>query len=102
MKKFGLEEKDFLLLKDLVLKPLKDMGAKTFVFGSRARGDYKAFSDIDILFEFSNDKAKEAAKLYLLKSAIEESHFPYKVDFVEMKELAPSYKEQILKEKIEV
>lgn len=102
MNAFGLSEENFSLLKKLVIDPLKNMNAKVYVFGSRARGDQRKFSDIDLLFELPPTSGERDAEVYLIKSAIEESHFPYKVDLVEMKSLAASYKTKALAEMVAV
>jgi len=69
------------------IKELKEYLIKTFpneniyLFGSRARGDNSAFSDIDIAIE-SKDSISE--KLAKVRFEIEESLIPYKVDIVDL------------------
>ena len=101
MIRFGLQEHEFENLDTLIIQPLKRNGARVFIFGSRATGQYKKFSDIDILFEDPSDAIKDHL-IFEITSEIEESHFPYKVDLVNFKNLATSYKASIQKEKIEV
>lgn len=100
--KFGLSDSDFQILLNLVLEPLKKKSIKLYIFGSRATGRQHKFSDLDLLIEPPNDKPISVSELSEIKEAIEESRFPIKVDFVLMDELAESYKDRILKEKIEI
>ena len=86
------EENNFLF-SELIL-PLKKMGCKVFLFGSRANGKYKKFSDIDILYvePLEADKKVASNKIQNLIATMEESSFAYKVDLVNYNELAQSYK----------
>ncbi len=47
--KFGLTDQQFQILNETLVSPLKSHGARVWIFGSRARGDNKAFSDINIV-----------------------------------------------------
>jgi len=97
---FGLNQNEFNLLTKLVINPLKRHGAKLWVFGSRARGDHKKFSDIDLMYKISNPLP--AGFLYDLKSNLEESNLPIKVDLVNEDEIAASYKNSAISERIEI
>jgi predicted nucleotidyltransferase len=98
---FGLASEEFALLTALVLEPLKKQNAKVWIFGSRARGDQKKFSDIDILFELPAGKTL-GTTLGCIKEQIEESRLPFKVDLVEWSSLAESYKHQVVIERKEI
>jgi len=65
-----------------------------YLFGSRARGDASANSDIDIAIESSRTLSE---KLSQVRFEIEESLIPYKVDLVELSK-APYLREIIQKE----
>jgi len=99
---FGLTPEQFALLTSLVIGPLKKQKARVWIFGSRARGDQKKFSDVDVLFELTSGHSMSGAEISLIKEQIEESRIPFKVDLVEWKDLAESYKQHILKERVEV
>ncbi len=99
--KFGLSEKDFSYLIEKLIRPLQMKGAKVFIFGSRATGKYKKFSDIDLLFKESSP-AIPSAEIYQLLTSFEESSFPYKIDLVSDKELASSYRSNVEKDKVEI
>jgi predicted nucleotidyltransferase len=95
--KFGLSEKEWAMVMDLVVKPLQNQGCKVFIFGSRARGDHKKFSDLDLLYESA--KPLSLGKIGVIQSNIEESNLPIKVDLVNLEELANSYKENVLRDR---
>lgn len=78
------------------------MGARVYLFGSRATGKYKKFSDIDLLFEFTPYQKELSFKALQLLEPVESSSFPYKIDLVEAQQLAPSYKEGVLKSRVEL
>ena len=97
---FGLSLPQFALLEKLVLMPLKQAGARVWVFGSRATGEYHRFSDIDLLYEFpDNTNLSLIAKI---TEAIEESALSIEVDLVDMNHLSTTYQERIIKQLIEL
>jgi uncharacterized protein len=98
--KFGLAPYQYKILNDLVVKPLQKADAKVWIFGSRATGKYREQSDVDILYEPSKDHQLPVGLIFKIKSDIEESNFPFKVDLVNKEEIAFSYKEQVEKDKV--
>lgn len=100
--KFGLTEEHLNFLEKHLITPLKEKKAIVYIFGSRANGKYKKFSDIDLLYRPSNTSDIDDAFIYSLISFFEESSFPYKIDLVKESALANSYKDTILKERIEL
>jgi predicted nucleotidyltransferase len=96
--KFGLTDEEYAQLDRWVVSPLKKFGAQVWIFGSRARGDHKTFSDVDILY--SLQPSLRLADLGNIRETIEESNFPFKVDLVDENVLAESYREQVLRERI--
>lgn len=95
--KFGLSQEEYKQLKDLVTLPLVKYEAKIYCFGSRARGEFLKFSDVDLLIESEIDISKVLGEI---KESLINSNFPYKVDLVWSKNLASSYKQNIENEKI--
>jgi len=67
-----------------------------YLFGSRARGDERVHSDIDIAIKSDSVLSRRLAQI---RYTIEESLFPYKVDLVELSK-APYLKSIIDKEGI--
>ena len=70
--------------------------AHIYLFGSRARGEATAFSDIDIAIE---SPASIQKKLAWVRLAIEESLIPFNVDVVDLSK-APYLKKVIQQEGI--
>lgn len=95
--KYGLSENELNTLNQLALAPLKNYGAHVWIFGSRARGDYKKFSDVDLLYDFENCEIPTGI-IAEIKEKLENSNFAYKVDLVNKKEIAKSYEKNILKD----
>jgi predicted nucleotidyltransferase len=68
--------------------------SKVFIFGSRAKGNFRAGSDIDLAIMDDQVSMKD---LLRLRSKLEDSDLPYSVDVVHY----PSIKSQQLKEHID-
>jgi len=69
-------------LKKFLKEFFKNDNVKVYLFGSRARGDFRKYSDIDIAVESDNDLRD---KIIELKEILEESNLIYKVDIVDLK-----------------
>jgi len=95
--KFGLSKEEYQEIETKLVHPLEQAGAKVWIFGSRARGDSKPFSDLDIMVESPKDLRDEVAAL---KEYFENSNFPFKIDLVEKHHFATSYLPNFEKEKI--
>jgi predicted nucleotidyltransferase len=97
---FGLKSHQLQFLQQAIRDLLLQQFPTTTVsvFGSRARGDHRSASDIDLLIEPTN----EIPTLIIsrLRAFFEESPFPFKVDIVLENEIAESYRKQIHLEKI--
>jgi len=78
-----------------IVKFLKEKGIRNiYLFGSRARGDYKINSDIDIAI-LGKFNYREKRKL---KEKIDEIAGIYSVDLIFLDDTENSFKEKILKE----
>ena len=98
---FGLSAKDWRTVNQLVIEPLSTQHhAQVWVFGSRARGQQRPFSDLDILVD--SESPLEPALLGEIRAALEESNLPIKVDLVELNTLADAYRDQVLGERVRV
>ena len=82
MEKFGLPAKTYELIKNY-LSSVKEID-NVKVFGSRAKGNYKPYSDIDLVLYGTN--LTEQLVLHI-KSELEELPTPYKFDVVDYKTL---------------
>lgn len=100
--KYGLTPEELKFLDEKIIAPLKQKDARVFIFGSRAKGTEKKFSDIDLLYIPSRGTQIKPHFIYLLLEAAEHSSFPYKIDLVEDSELAESYRPSVEQEKIEL
>ncbi|MGE4132943.1 MAG: nucleotidyltransferase family protein [Bdellovibrionales bacterium] len=98
--RFGLTESQFSALSEIAIQPLKAAGARVWIFGSRARGDHKPFSDIDVLYSFSG--GHPSGLVGQVAENLEESRLPFKVDLVNEQDLAPSYRAGVLDARVEV
>lgn len=64
-----------------IINTLKNFGViKVIIFGSRARGDYKVNSDIDLAVIFNNNEKDNFIKL---QTKLEELNTLYKFDIVD-------------------
>jgi|SRR3989338_1764256 len=82
-------------LKQQVLKTLKGEKLKIIIFGSRARNDYNATSDVDIgLIPYG--KIKED-KITILRDKVEQMNIPYKVEIVNFQETSEDFRQEALR-----
>lgn len=99
MKKFGLSCENLEAIVSIIKK--YEEVEKAVIFGSRARGDYKDCSDIDIAL-FGNTLTHTInTKIFF---EIDELYLPYKIDLVNFNTLEneTKFKENILKEGVEI
>ena len=94
--KFGLTPDEYDYITEHVIAPLEARGAQVFCYGSRARGDHRRFSDLDLMIEGSEDLSRLVSQL---QEQLSESNFPYKVDLVEFRDFADSYKSGYLQDR---
>jgi predicted nucleotidyltransferase len=97
--KFGLTQRQFQYIQEVVVTPLKNSGAKVWIFGSRARKDHGKFSDLDLMVESEEDISLLVSEI---QEALENGNFPYKVDIVHNKDFADSYRESFELDKVEL
>ena len=100
MNTFGLTKEHYDLLNTIAIEPLKKVNCKVWIFGSRVTNKFKKFSDIDLLYESSQEL--ELGFIFKIKTELEDSNFPIKIDIVNVKDLADSYKEDILKTRVQI
>ena len=91
MKKHGISSEDIDILRTI----LKDYD-QVYVFGSRAKGTQRPFSDLDICLKSDiSDYEYE-----LLKQKFEESDLPFTVDIIQYNKIDNSFKKRIDQELI--
>lgn len=94
--KFGLSDSDYEFIKLNFVDPLSKLGAQVWCFGSRARGDFHKFSDLDLMIENGVHLDKEVAAL---REFLTNSNFPLKVELVQWSEFADSYRKSYEQDK---
>jgi len=93
---FGLSPPQYDYILQTVVIPLGQHGAQVWCFGSRARGDHKPFSDLDLMVESPKDLTQEMNQI---KEQLESGNFPYKVDLVQLSDFAATYLDNYQSEK---
>ena len=83
------------ITKNIVLQHIANNNFKVFLFGSRACGNEKKMSDIDIGI-LGNEKFPLQLK-FEIQEAIEESIVPFKVDIIDFFNVDGNFKEEALK-----
>lgn len=73
-------------------------GLTVWVFGSRAKGQAKPYSDLDLAL--IGDRPMPSAQLAALAEAFSESDLPWKVDLVDWANTAPSFRALIARDKV--
>lgn len=81
-------------IKDIVHKFINPNEYKIFIFGSRATGKAKKFSDYDI--GIIGEKPVEWKVLSLADEAFEESDLPFKVDIVDFSLVSDKFQKTAL------
>ena len=100
--RFGLNSSDLDFLMQNLVQPLKDQKAKVFIFGSRAIGKHHQFSDVDLLFVEDPNNSIDSSLISKIIILFEESRFPYKIDLVNDRDLAKSYRQNVEASKVEL
>ena len=89
---FGLEERHLNFIKETLKKYIPNPEAKFYIFGSRVRGKYREYSDVDIAIDCPNLEIGIKTKL---KTEFENSTFPYEVDIVDLNSIKDNFKNLI-------
>ena len=89
-----LKEKDLKIAKKLLKMELEGTNSKVYVFGSRADGTAREFSDLDLAIDFNGQKMPTEIK-YELKSFFEASYISMRVDIVDLNDISENFKKII-------
>ena len=87
---------DLVLARDIANRVLVGTGAKAILFGSRARGDARQWSDIDLAID--SDKALSPEILSDLREAFEDSNILLNVDVVDLRDASAEIRNAVLRE----
>jgi|SRR3989339_3027 len=86
------------MIKKILFKYLDFKKDKAFIFGSRATGNTRKFSDIDI--GVRSEREIDTLLLSDIEEAFEESNIPYTVDVVDFSNISNNFKEVSMKKVI--
>ena len=89
---FGLEERHLNFIKETLKRYIPNSDAKFYIFGSRARGKFREYSDVDIAIDCPNLTSDIKPKLEL---EFENSTFPYEVDIVDLNNIKDNFRNLI-------
>lgn len=98
---FGLEKRHIDFILEILHQNIPQKDAKFYVFGSRAKGTYKEYSDIDIAVQLPKGKLS-ADTLGKILIEFSDSTLPYEVDVVDLNAIDEKFKELILDSLIEL
>ncbi len=90
--------------RDLVIKILREYlpeNARVWVFGSRAKGTARRFSDLDLLIDVGGTKLDNKIKSDLAWD-FEESDLPYKVDIADWNSISGKFKKNVEAHRLEL
>ncbi len=96
---FGLEYRHVEFIKDMLKKHIPNPDAKFYIFGSRAKGKNRPYSDIDIAIDCPDMTLDKRLKLL---SDFENSTFPYEVDIVDLNTIKENFKNIIKDDLVEL
>lgn len=99
---YGLSQEEFEFLKMNLIDLIKLHQADVYLFGSRAKGKFQKFSDIDLFYKDSSKEKVPSELITKILIFFEDSHFPYKIDLVKYESLAKSYLPGIEQDKIKL
>lgn len=85
-----LDEKYINFIKSVIDKYLNDY--ELFLFGSRAKGNARKYSDVDIAIS-ANDFSEEIKNKITFE--LENSTLPYKVDIADLNNISKTFKNSI-------
>ncbi|MCL1947995.1 MAG: nucleotidyltransferase domain-containing protein [Chitinivibrionia bacterium] len=97
--KINLDEKSFSIVCDILKKNLKGMNAKTYIYGSRAKGKNRKYSDIDIAVKAENNIPFSI--MAHLSYDFEESFLDYFVDVIDLNATSENFIKHIEKDLVE-
>ena len=92
-------QKYLAMVKEKILELARDSRGTIFLFGSRARGDNRLTSDVDVGFDHMSheDFIKIERKF---RNYWEESLIPYDIDLVYFPDTKPAFSKEALKDRV--
>ena len=99
--KFGLEQRHLDFVIETLNKYIKRNDVKFYIFGSRAKGTYKEYSDIDIAVKVPDYKLSSNV-LGKILTELSDSTLPYEVDVIDLNSVDKKFKDLIEKSLIPI
>ena len=96
---FGLIDRHLNFIKEMLKKHITYPDARFYIFGSRAKGKYREYSDVDIAIDCPDMTLEQKWKL---ESDFENSTFPYEVDIVDLNNIQEYFKNLIKGDLVEL
>ncbi len=87
---------DLAKIRKIVLRRLRGYPARVYLFGSRARGDARRWSDVDVAVHAR--KRLPGSLLSEIREDLEESTVPYTVDVVDLAEAGAQFRSRVERE----
>ena len=94
----GGDRDDLEEARRIVVKFLGSQRAQLFLFGSRARGDARRASDIDVAV--LPEAPLIPGTLARLREALEQSDIPYRVEIVDLSTAGAAFRRKVLAESV--
>ena len=91
---YGLDDKYIDFIISVLKKNIDEQDAKFYIFGSRTKGTYKEYSDIDIAIELA-DRKLPVDILGKILLEFSDSTLPYEVDVVDLNSIDKDFKDMI-------
>ena len=89
--RFGLKKTHLNFILQVLHNNIPKKDAKFYIFGSRAKGTYKEYSDIDIAVKLQNEKLS-ADILGKILIEFSDSTLPYEVDLIDLNAIDETFK----------
>ena len=83
-------------IKNIIFQFLNSKEYQVFIFGSRALGGAKKYSDYDIGIWRKDKRSLSSRNKILIEHALEESNLPYKVDIVDFSLVSSGFRKVAL------
>jgi predicted nucleotidyltransferase len=90
-----LSNKYILHLESMIFEEIAGRPVRVFLFGSRAKGDASAVSDVDVAL--LGPGRLDRGWLARLRERLEESTIPYKVDLVDLNDVANEFRNVVFR-----
>lgn len=98
LKNFFIEP-DVLTILNEILKKNLPAGTLIWVFGSRAKGNVKKFSDLDLIIDRKGQPLSLDMRSNLVM-AFDESDIPYKVDIIDWATVSDAFRRNVEGERV--